>query len=91
MTARRAVTGLAVLDVLARYEVVTQSGITFTLCRRCPHLMVTARDLDGDQDGVTVAELVEQVLTHEWEDHRAEAPAGLRDLLAKLQEVPDRA
>lgn len=32
-------------------------------------VLVTARDFDGNQDGVTLAELAHQALNHETEDH----------------------
>lgn len=80
---------LAVRDVLARYELVTQRGIVFALCRRCPHLTATARDIDGSQDGVTYAEVAAQALRHELEDHSAGAPAGLAELVQAVETEPE--
>ena len=57
------------LDVLDRFEMVLTNGIVGTLCRRCPAVQIVARDLDGDQSGLTLAELVEEAERHEREEH----------------------
>lgn len=38
-------------------------------CLRCHHIQIVARDMDGDQKGVTLAEWVESALRHEEEEH----------------------
>ncbi|HEX6870167.1 MAG TPA: hypothetical protein VF163_03630 [Micromonosporaceae bacterium] len=57
------------LEVLARYEVITANGVVGALCRRCPTVLITARNVDGDQRGLTLAEVAEQAVDHELEAH----------------------
>ncbi len=52
-----------------RYEAVVANGIIGMLCRRCPTVIFVARNLDGDQSHLTLAELVESVEEHEAENH----------------------
>lgn len=62
-------------------EVIEHNGMVGLLCRRCPTVLLTARDLDGSQAGLTLVELVEQAEEHESEKH-----GGTR-----LAEEPDHA
>lgn len=67
--------------LLDQYQIVTtQTGAGRTivgwLCPRSHadadspgHLHITARDLDGDQTGLTLGELVQAALDHEAEEH----------------------
>ncbi len=62
--------------ILDRYEVkayVAPNGkpLHMVYCGRCHHIQITARDLDGDQSGVTLAELAEWAMDHEEEEHAA--------------------
>lgn len=55
--------------LLDRHFMGVQNGIIFVLCKRCPNVQFVARDLDGDQTGLTLGELVESALEHERESH----------------------
>lgn len=62
--------------ILDRYEIKAHTApngkpLHFVYCERCHHIQITARDLDGDQSGVTLAELAEWALDHEEEAHPA--------------------
>lgn len=52
------------------YEVIQHDGMVGLLCRRGPHILLVARDTEGDQTGLTLAELVDQADAHEQEKHR---------------------
>lgn len=61
--------------VLDRFEVRATDGLVVWYCPRghgdggVGHVAVIARNLDGDQTGLTLGELVEAALTHEDEEH----------------------
>jgi len=68
--------------ILDRYEVkayIAPNGkpLHMVYCGRCPHMPIWstgARGRDGDQSGVTLAELAEWAMDHEEEEHAE--PAG---------------
>lgn len=55
----------ASLAALDRFEVVQYNGMVGWLCRPCAHLSFIARDADGDQKGLTLAEVADDALEHE--------------------------
>jgi hypothetical protein len=59
--------------ILDRYQLnaVEHEGKTLIhiYCQRCHHVQIVARDMDGDQKGVTLAEWTESALRHEEEAH----------------------
>lgn len=55
--------------ILDSYEMVVHEGLIAWLCRRCPHINIQVRDLEGSQSGLTLAELAESALAHEDEYH----------------------
>jgi hypothetical protein len=57
--------------ILDHYEPITHDGLIAWLCRRCPHVNIIARDLEGDQSGLTLAEMAWSALAHEDECHAA--------------------
>lgn len=73
-------------DMLENYRLGThqpkggQRPVIVAFCTR-PHreggawVGISARDLDGSQDDLTLAELVEQAEQHEAEQHTIEEPA----------------
>lgn len=78
--------------VLARYEVVEAYGLAGLLCRRCPTILLTARDMGGSQRGVTVVDAAEQAMQHEQEKHglspaRVDYQALLRKYIAHVADV----
>jgi hypothetical protein len=68
--------------ILDRYTVACAPNdpgkpLFFWHCARCNVVHVIARDLDGDQSGVTLAEMAESVMSHEDEHHTPSVvPAG---------------
>lgn len=55
--------------ILDRYELIVHEGLACWLCRRCPHIGIIARDMDGNQSGLTLAEMAWSALNHEDEQH----------------------
>jgi|ERR1044072_4597213 hypothetical protein len=67
--------------ILDRYEVKAYTAPNgkathMVYCGRCHHIQITARDLDGDQSGVTLAELAEWAMDHEDDEHDGEDHAA---------------
>jgi hypothetical protein len=73
-----------VCELLDRYAVKTippnekrPEPMVVWFCARCNHVQIVARDLDGNQDGMTLAELAEAAIEHEQESHDdAPEPVG---------------
>ena len=59
--------------LLDNYTVRTYSQggneVVFTHCDRCNNIQMVARNLDLDQTGLTLGEMVESALRHESEEH----------------------
>lgn len=55
--------------ILDQYEMIIHEGIVGWLCRRCPHIGIIARDMSGNQAGLTLAEMAWSALAHEAEVH----------------------
>lgn len=67
--------------ILDRYEIKAYTApngqaMHMVYCGRCHHVQVTVRDLEGDQSGVTLAELAEWAMDHEDEEHGGEDHAA---------------
>lgn len=55
--------------LLDLYFIGVYQDLAIWMCKRCPHVQIIARDMDGDQTNLTLGEMVETALAHEREKH----------------------
>lgn len=55
--------------LLDLYFIGVHQDLAVWMCKRCPHVGIIARNLDGDQTNLTLGEMAQSALAHEREKH----------------------